>query len=393
MLRHILFFMLLAALVRPHTALPQAPAAENGSGEKQRALKKPRPVRTLPPLRQRTRRCSDGRDNDRDGLIDQADAGCSLSRGRREQGDAAPAATPAAPVPTPVDPANGGISQSLKGRRPFPDDNAWNQDISQAPVDPNSDIYIASIGADIGLHPDFGTMWNGAPNGTPYVIVGGAQPRVPVHFTYAAESDPGPYPIPPDAPIQGGPHSAGDRHVMVIDWDNWMLYELWDAHYEAPGWRAGSGAVFNLSSNQLRPPGWTSADAAGLPMFPGLVRYDEVYEQGEIRHALRFTVEYTRRAYTHPARHFASWSSDPGLPPMGMRVRLKASVDIGGFPHSVQVILRALKTYGMLLADNGGPWFISGAPDARWSDDELATLRLIKGRDLEVVQMGWLTEG
>lgn len=343
------------------------------------------------------RRCRDGKDNDRDGLIDSADPGCNASRGRREGGHARsapvlqptpePAATPPPFVP------EAGISESLGGRRLFPDDNPWNTDISGLPVDPRSDTYIAAIGADQPLHPDFGTLWEGAPNGVPYITIGGGQAWVPIDFNYSQESDPGPYPLPANAPIQGGPNSTGDRHVIVIDRDNWMLYELWDAHYLGWGWRAGSGAVFNLRSNQLRPAGWTSADAAGLPIFPGLVRYDEVYEQGEIRHALRFTVNMTRRAYTYPARHYASWSSDPRLPPMGMRVRLKASVDISGYPYSVQVILRALKRYGMLLADNGGPWFISGAPDGRWNDAELHTIKQIRGWDFEVVQIGEVTEG
>lgn len=283
-----------------------------------------------------------------------------------------------------------GPMADLHGARPFPDDNPWNTRIDQEPVDPNSDILIASIGLNDHLHPDFGADWNGGPFGIPYIVVAGDQPRVSVQFLYADESDPGPYPIPPDAPIEGGPDADGDRHILVVDRDNWMLYELFDAHPGEDGWSAGSGAIFDLSSNTLRPAGWTSADAAGLPIFPGLVRYDEV-EAREILHALRFTASATRRAYVYPARHWASASDDPALPPMGMRVRLKADFDIGGYPESAQVILRALKAYGMILADNGGDWFVSGAPDVRWSDEDLNSLKQLRGADFEVVTMGNLT--
>jgi hypothetical protein len=233
-------------------------------------------------------------------------------------------------------------------------------------------------------------MWNGAPNGIPYIVISGSQERVPISFGYAAESDKGPYPIPPDVPIQGGSKSNGDRHVIIIDYHNKKLYELFGAYKESKGWRAGSGAIFDLNTNRLRPAGWTSADAAGLPIFPGLVRYDEVVVQKEIRHALRFTVVKTQRAYIAPARHFASDSTDRNLPPMGLRFRLRADFDIGGFPSSVQVILRALKKYGMILADNGGDWFITGAPNPLWSDEELHLLNRVKGSDLEVVYTGGL---
>ena len=282
-----------------------------------------------------------------------------------------------------------GPNASLEGRRPFPADNPWNTDVSGEPVDANSATLIAACG-NRGLHADFGTVWNGAPNGIPYVVVAGSQARVPVTFEYDGESDPGPYPVPADAPVEGGPHGTGDRHVLVIDRDNWKLYELYDAHPVNGGqsWRAGSGAVFDLNSNALRPAGWTSADAAGLPIFPGLVRYDEVVQQKEIRHALRFTCPTTRRAYVHPARHFASSRTDAGLPPMGMRVRLKAGYEVSGFSPNVQVILNAMKKYGMLLADNGSGWYVSGAPDPRWSDDELATLSRVRSTDFEVVRMG-----
>jgi hypothetical protein len=280
-----------------------------------------------------------------------------------------------------------GPGASLHGKQVFPADSAWNQDISQSPVDPNSAALIASIGANKPLHPDFGTVYNGAPSGIPYLVVPATQPRVPVRFAYSGESDIGPYPVPLDAPIEGGPNGNGDRHILVIDRDRWKLYELFAAHREGLGWRAGSGAIFDLKSNALRPAGWTSADAAGLPIFPGLVRYDEVVEQKAITHALRFTVEKSRHAYVSPARHYASPHTDPNLPPMGMRVRLKASYDLSKFPPSAQVILTALQKYGMFVADNGGDWFLSGAPDPRWNDEELATLKRVKGSDFEVVKM------
>ncbi len=278
---------------------------------------------------------------------------------------------------------------ALPARGVFPADNPWNRDISREPVDPNSAALVKSIGLEKPLHPDFGTTYQGAPNGIPFVVVGGNQPRAPVQFQYKDESDPGPYPIPPDAPIEGGPSAKGDRHVIVIDRDAWKLYELFSAHPEAGGksWRAGSGAIFDLASNKLRPAGWTSADAAGLPVFPGLVRYDEVMEKKAILHALRFTCVRTRHAYVAPATHFASRLTDANLPPMGMRVRLRADFDISKFPPEAQVILTALKKYGMLLADNGSDWFLSGAPDPRWNDDALNTLKRVKGHDFEVIQM------
>ena len=280
-----------------------------------------------------------------------------------------------------------GAGAPLEGRRPFPADNPWNTDISGAPIDPNSDALIASCGIR-NLHPDFGTTWNGAPNGIPYVVVDGSQGRVPVSFDYDDESDPGPYPIPTDPPIEGGPNGSGDRHVLILDRDDWVLYELFSAYpRQDGGWHAGSGAIFDLDSNELRPAGWTSADAAGLPIFPGLVRYDEVVEQGEIRHALRFTCPSTRRAYAPPARHWASSSTNPALPPMGMRVRLEAGFDTSTFPFEVRVILEALKRYGMFLADNGSGWFVSGAPDPRWDDERLEALKTVPSTAFEVVRI------
>ena len=282
-------------------------------------------------------------------------------------------------------PTTGGAS--LDGRRPFPADNPWNADVSASAVDPKSSTLIASCGVK-NLHPDFGTTYGGAPNGIPYVVVHSGQARVPVTFDYGDESDPGPYPIPANAPIEGGSNSDGDRHVLVVDVDAWKLYELYDAHPQNGGasWHAGSGAVFDLGSNALRPAGWTSADAAGLPIFPGLVRYDEAVEQGSINHALRFTCPRTRKAYISPARHYASSDTSSALPAMGMRVRLKASFDTTGFSPPVRAILRAMKRYGMLVADNGSGWYVSGAPDPRWSDDDLATLAKVPSSAFEVIR-------
>ena len=286
-----------------------------------------------------------------------------------------------------------GPNASMHGYRPFPGDNPWNMPVDKLPVDGNSRTFIKSIGADKPLHPDFGAPYDGAPLGIPYVVVAGTQPKVPLTFEYADESDPGPYPIPPDAPIEGGPKADGDRHVLVFDRDNEKLYEVFAAFPSGTGWRAGAGAIFELKSNKSRPAGWTSADAAGLPIFPGLVRYDEVMEQKEIRHALRFTVEKSQRGYISPATHFASKSKDASLPPMGLRVRLKANYDISGFPAEAQVILRCLKTYGMILADNGSDWFISGAPNNLWNDEAIGAIKRVKGSDLEVVQTGPITQG
>ena len=272
----------------------------------------------------------------------------------------------------------------------FPATNPWNTDVSGFPVHQSSDAFIDSIGRDTQLHPDFGTFWAGAPNGIPFVVVPGDQLRVPVTFRYDDESDPGPYPIPVDAPIEGGPDGTGDRHVIVLDPDNCVLYELYNAwpHDDRARWEADSGAIFDLRSNQLRPDGWTSADAAGLPIYPGLVRYDEVVEDEGINHALRFTVSLTQRGYIHPATHAASSSTDSDRPPMGLRLRMKADYDCSGLSNEVQVICRALKTYGMFVADNGADWFISGAPHPDWSDDRLRDLISIAGDAFEVVYTG-----
>jgi hypothetical protein len=265
----------------------------------------------------------------------------------------------------------------------FPSDNPWNTDISEYPVDPNSADYIAAINADGDeyLHADFGSNPD---YGIPYVVVNEDQPRVPITFTeYGDESDPGPYPIPPDAPVEAG----NDHHVLVIQQGDCKLYELYHAEYNGEGWDAGSGAVFDLLSNKLRPETWTSADAAGLPIFPGLVRYDEVMA-GEINHALRFTVGETQRAYIHPATHWASDNDDPDLPPMGLRFRLKADYDISEFTGMSRVILEALRTYGMIVADNGTSWFITGATDPRWDDEDLDQLKTVPGTAFDVVTTG-----
>jgi hypothetical protein len=263
----------------------------------------------------------------------------------------------------------------------FPKTNPWNKRVDSLPVAPNSDAIIRSIGAGAGLHPDFGSgLYNGGAIGIPYDVVTKKTPRSRVTFDYADESDKGPYPIPRGVHVESG----SDRHALLIDRNACRLYELYALERTARGWHAGSGAIWSLSSNKLRPAGWTSADAAGLPIFPGLARYDEV-ARGRIDHVLRFTAERTRRAYVYPARHYASSLTDPDLPPMGLHVRLKASFDVRSFPEQARVVLTALKRYGMLLADNGSNWYIGGAPDPRWNNDALHTLGRAKGSDFEVV--------
>jgi hypothetical protein len=267
----------------------------------------------------------------------------------------------------------------------FPADNAWNQRVDSLPVAADSAQIISSIGVDAGLHPDFGSgSYDGQPIGIPFDVVTKRTPRSHPHFGYADESDKGAYPIPKTVHIEGGAKSDGDRHALLVDKDACKLYELYDLRRAGSGWSAGSGAIFDLRSNKVRPASWTSADAAGLPIFPGLARYDEV-ARGRIDHALRFTVERTRRAYVYPARHYASSSDDPSLPPMGLRVRLKANVDIARFPKQARIVLQALKTYGMIVADNGSNWYISGAPSPKWSNDDLHSLGQITGADFEVV--------
>jgi len=284
----------------------------------------------------------------------------------------------------------GGAAPVVGGCPVFPDDNVWNVRVDALPVHRQSAAWVATIGSAKPLHPDFGTVYAGAPNGIPYVVVPAGTPGVAVSFEYADESDAGPYPIPADPPIEGGPASTGDRHVLIVEAGRCRLYELYAAWRNSDGsWRAGSGAVFDLASNALRPASWTSADAAGLPMLPGLVRYDEA-AAGEIAHALRFTAPQTRGEYAWPARHEASGLAGVQYPPMGQRFRLKDAVDVSRFPTSVRPILVALKRHGMMLADNGSSWFLSGAPDPRWSDDELHALRELTGADFEAVDVSSL---
>jgi hypothetical protein len=269
----------------------------------------------------------------------------------------------------------------------FPANNIWNTRIDQLPVSPNSSTWVNTIGTSAHLHPDFGSgLYNGEPIGIPYVTVPGTQTKYPATFTYQSESDPGPYAIPLTAPIEGGSSSTGDRHVISVDTDNCILYEIYDAYPQTASWQGGSGVIFNLLSDALRPASWTSADAAGLPIFPGLVRYDEIVA-GQIRHAIRFTVPQTQNTYVWPARHEASSLTSASYPPMGARFRLKASFDISSFSATNQIILTALKLYGMMLADNGSSWYISGATDSRWSNDDLHVLNNIAGSNFEAVDV------
>jgi hypothetical protein len=262
----------------------------------------------------------------------------------------------------------------------FPASNPWNKRVDRLPVAADSSRLIATIGAGTGLHPDFGT----GTIGIPYAIVSHSTPHVRVRFDYADESDRGPYPIPARVPIEAG----SDRHILLVDRDACRLFELFAAEKQSNGsWHAGAGAIWNLRSNHVRPAGWTSADAAGLPILPGLARYNEVHA-GAIRHALRFTVPRTRRAYIYPARHFASSNPDPSLPPMGLRVRLRPDFDVSGFPRQARIVLVALKRYGMILADNGSPWYVTGAPSPHWNNDDLHSLGRVHGSDLQVVDTG-----
>ncbi|MGH7583411.1 MAG: BACON domain-containing protein [Gemmatimonadales bacterium] len=280
-----------------------------------------------------------------------------------------------------------GVLADLHGKSVLPASDPWNQPVDTAQVDPNSNLILSTIGLSTSLHPDWGPTW-----GFPYAVIPDNTPRVPVSFTYASESDPGPYPIPACPAIEGasvacGP-GDGDSHLLVITQNEWKLYEIFSLHSNgAGGWAGGSGAIFDLTNGTQRPTGWTSADAAGLPIFPGLVRYDEVYGRGEITHALRFTVVHTRRAYVPPASHVASSLTGAQYAPMGMRVRLKASFDISGYPAPMQVILRALKKYGMMVADNGGNFYVSGTIDPRWNDTWDNLLKQVHVGDFEVVTM------
>jgi len=273
----------------------------------------------------------------------------------------------------------------------FPPTNPWNQRVDRLPVAAGSDTLIRSIGADEDLHPDFGSgLYDGRPIGIPITVVGAGVSKARVSFDYADESDRGPYPVPARVKIEGGRNADGDRHALIVDRSTCMLYELY-ALYPSP-WRAGSGAIWSLRSNRVRPAGWTSADAAGLPILPGLARYDEV-ARGVIDHALRFTVSRTRRAFVYPARHYASDLTDPSLPPMGLRLRLRADFPTDGFPAQARIVLEALKRYGMIVADNGSDWYISGAPDPHWDNDDLHSLARVSGSDFEVVDTSSLRPG
>ena len=294
-------------------------------------------------------------------------------------------ATTSTPAPAPTRGATPSASAGVRevgGCPLFPDDNAWAQDISNAPRHPLSDRYIASILAsgNRNLHADFGVNQS---YGIPYVVVPASQPTVPVTFEYADESDVGPYPIPSDVPVEAG----SDAHVLVVRQGECKLYELFAAQRDGVGWLAGAGAIFDLRSNALRPDGWTPADAAGLPILPGLVRYDEV-SRGAIHHALRFTISRSQRAYIHPATHFASSVTDASAPPMGLRLRLRADFDLSRFHGQSLVILTALKRYGMFVADNGSNWFISGATNPGWNDDDLNQLKTVPGSAFEAVDTG-----
>jgi hypothetical protein len=278
---------------------------------------------------------------------------------------------------------------TIAGCPVFPASNPWNQKVDTLPVAANSAQLIASMGVGGSVHADFGNgLYNGSRIGIPFVVVHAkSTPKSRVTFEYADESDKGPYPIPANVPIEGAPQHAdqGDRHVLIVDRDACRLYELSGMSKQNGKWSGWSGAIWNLRSNALRPGGWTSADAAGLPILPGLARWEGDASTGAIRHALRFTAERTRRAYIYPARHYASSLTDPSLPPMGLRLRLKASVSIATLPPQARIVAQALKSYGMILADNGSNWYIGGAPSPKWSNDQLHALGGLTGADFEVV--------
>ncbi len=282
-----------------------------------------------------------------------------------------------------------GQGASLNGFLPFPSDNLWNKDISSAAVDPNSANYISYIGSSVGLHPDFGAgEYDGSYMGIPYTVVDSSQALIPITYTaYGDESDPGPMPIPLTAPIEGYPNpGTGDRHVLVLDNANCFLYELYSSYPQTASWDAGSGAVWDLLADEQRPYTWTSADAAGLPIFPGLVRYDEV-AAGAINHAIRFTLQNSSAGFTPPASHWASTTSNANALPMGARLRLRAGFDVSSFSATNQVILNAMKKYGLIMADNGSSMYISGTPDDRWNNDDLHNLGNVTASDFDVIQI------
>lgn len=338
-------------------------------------LKGTPPARTA--LRVKARRCT-GKG---------AKRSCSRWSGRRKVAPEMPIGSPSpSPSPQPAGPGPTIGSCPL-----LPAGHSLNQDVSQLPLHPNSAAYVGSIGTDRNVHPDFGAADLGqGPGGfgIPFKVVPESQPKLPVTFTeYPEESDPGPYPIPLDAAIEGGPNADGDRHTLVVQEGDCKLYELYRAFPQASSWNAEGGAVWNLRTGAPRPARWTSADAAGLPILPGLARYDEV-AAGEIRHALRFTVQRSQRAYIAPASHWASSSTDPALPPMGLRLRMRADYPTANLTGQAKVVATALKRYGMIVADNGSNWYISGAPDTRWDDDDLGQLKRIPGSAFEAVDTG-----
>ena len=293
--------------------------------------------------------------------------------------------------PSQAAPVAGAPVPGASGCPVFPADSFWHADVSALPVHAQSSAWVTSVGATAKLKADYGSgTWDGGPIGIPYTVVPGTQPRVPVSFDYVDESDPGPYPVPPNAPIEGGPASTGDRHVLIVDKDQCRLWELYSAYPQKAGasWTAGSGATWSMTSNAMRPLGWTSGDAAGLPILPGLVRYEDV-AAGQIDHAIRFTAPRTANAFVWPASHKAA-TGGADDPPMGAWFRLKASFDISGFSAQNQVILRAMKKHGMVLADNGSAWFTSGAPNPGWNDDDLQRMRTVPGSAFEAVDVSSL---
>jgi hypothetical protein len=301
------------------------------------------------------------------------------------------ASTPASPSPSPSGSAKPTTKPTAApGAKPgacsvLPKNDVWHANIAHLPVAKQSAAYVKSIGSTSPVHADFGSgLWDGGPIGIPITNIPAGQKKVTVHFQYAAESDRGPYPVPTNAQIEGGKSSSGDRHVILYSASTCTDYELYAAYPNGSSWKAGSGAIYDLASNKLRPAGWTSADAAGLPILPGLVTYAEV-ASGHIDHAIRVTVPQSQAAYLWPARHQASSSHDTSLPPMGLRLRLKASVDISHLPKQARIVAQAMKTYGVIVADNGSPWYISGAPDSHWSNDQLHALGGLTGSDFEAV--------
>jgi len=345
------------------------------------------PRRTLPALLVLAALAAVGCSGDGDGAGDQL-TGAAATDG---SGSAPTTASPSGSVPPEVSATStaGPNPKPSTGACPiFPADNIWHRDVSRLPVRSNSAAVIANIGLDDTMHADFGSgLWDGGPIGIPITTVRSGQATVRVSFEYAGESDEGPYPIPSSAKIEGGPNADGDRHVILLDKADCRAYELFAAYPQSDGtWRAGSGAIFNLRSNALRPRGWTSADAAGLSILAGLVRYEEV-AAGHVDHAIRITAPRTATSYVWPARHAASSLTDANLPQLGMRLRLRANVAIADLPRQARVVATAMKKYGVIIADNGSPWYISGAPDERWDNDALHALDRLTGGDFEVVDI------